>query len=120
VNIKLDENLPERLAQVLSDFGHDVDTVLSEQLAGHDDADVWSAAQSVGRFLITQDLDFSDLRQYTPGTHAGLLLVRLRTPGRVARTGVHALRDGARGRMAWLPRRRYRPQGSREAAGVSR
>jgi hypothetical protein len=34
-----------------------------------------------GRFLITQDLDFSDTRQFAPGTHAGLLLVRLREPG---------------------------------------
>jgi hypothetical protein len=27
----------------------------------------------IGRFQITQDLDFSDFRRYTPGTHAGLL-----------------------------------------------
>jgi hypothetical protein len=37
-----------------------------------------------GRFLITQDLDFSDARRYQPGTHAGLLLVRLAHPGRDA------------------------------------
>jgi hypothetical protein len=34
-----------------------------------------------GRFFITQDLDFSDVRQFQPGTHPGLLLVRLREPG---------------------------------------
>ena len=34
------------------------------------------AAQSDGRFLITQDLDFSDAREYVPGTHHGLLRVR--------------------------------------------
>jgi predicted nuclease of predicted toxin-antitoxin system len=45
---------------------------------------VWEAAQAGNRFLITQDLDFSDLRRYTPGTHAGLLLVRLAHPGRDA------------------------------------
>ena len=28
-----------------------------------------------------QDLDFSHVRQFEPGTHAGLLLVRLREPG---------------------------------------
>jgi predicted nuclease of predicted toxin-antitoxin system len=84
VNIKLDENLPERLISELQALGHNVDTVRSEQLAGRDDADVWQAAQSAGRFLITQDLDFSDLRTYTPGTHAGLLLVRLARPGRNA------------------------------------
>ena len=84
MNIKLDENMPERLVSVLSDFGHDVDTVRGEQMAGRDDTDVWGAAQSDARFLITQDLDFSDLRRYTPGTHAGLLLVRLPRPGRGA------------------------------------
>ena len=84
MNIKLDENLPDRLVSVLTGLGHNVDTVRSEQLAGHDDIDVWAAARSAERFLITQDLDFSDLRLYAPGTHAGLLLVRLAKPGRNA------------------------------------
>jgi predicted nuclease of predicted toxin-antitoxin system len=84
VNIKLDENLPERLVSELRALGHDVDTVRAEQLAGRDDTDIWQAAQSVDRFLITQDLDFSDVRRYTPGTHAGLLLLRLVRPGRDA------------------------------------
>jgi predicted nuclease of predicted toxin-antitoxin system len=81
VKIKLDENLPERLVSRLHALGHDVDTVRAEHLAGSDDTEIWQAAQSVDRFLITQDLDFSDLRRYTPGTHAGLLLVRLAQPG---------------------------------------
>jgi predicted nuclease of predicted toxin-antitoxin system len=84
VKIKLDENLPERLVAVLTGLGHDVDTVSSEQLTGNEDGDVWRAAQSVERFLITQDLDFSDTRRYVPGTHFGLLLVRLAHPGREA------------------------------------
>jgi predicted nuclease of predicted toxin-antitoxin system len=58
--------------------------VRAEHLAGRDDNEVWRTAQSVNRFLITQDLDFSDVRRYTPGTHAGLLLVRLAQPGRDA------------------------------------
>ena len=32
-------------------------------------------------------MDFSDARRYKPGTHHGLLLVRLRKPGRRALTG---------------------------------
>jgi predicted nuclease of predicted toxin-antitoxin system len=84
VKIKLDENLPDRLVAVLTGLGHNVDTVRTEQLTGCADPDVWSAAQAAQRFLITQDLDFSDVRRYTPGTHAGLLLVRLTRPGRNA------------------------------------
>jgi len=84
VKIKLDENLPDRLVAVLAGLGHNVDTVRTEQLTGRADPDVWSAAQAAQRFLITQDLDFSDVRRFTPGTHAGLLLVRLTRPGRHA------------------------------------
>jgi predicted nuclease of predicted toxin-antitoxin system len=84
VKIKLDENLPERLVPVLQSLGHDVDTVRAEHLAGQDDSAVWEAAQAAGRFLIAQDLDFSDARRYAPGTHPGLLLVRLAQPGRTA------------------------------------
>jgi predicted nuclease of predicted toxin-antitoxin system len=82
VKIKLDENLPDRLVSLLTELAHDVDTVRGEQLTGRADSDVWSAAQAAERFLITQDLDFSDVRRYTPGTHAGLLLVRLMRPSR--------------------------------------
>jgi predicted nuclease of predicted toxin-antitoxin system len=82
--IKLDEHLPRRLVSVLSAFGHDVDTVDIEGLKGADDDSVWTAARSASRFLITQDLDFSDIRRFRPGTHRGLLLVRLRMPGRQA------------------------------------
>jgi hypothetical protein len=42
---------------------------------------IWQAACAEQRFMITQDLDFSDTRRFAPGTHAGLLLVRLREPG---------------------------------------
>lgn len=84
MKIKLDENLPGRLVSFLIQLGHDVDTVPGEGIAGKDDDVVWAAAQADGRFFITQDLDFSDVRRYMPGTHCGLLLVRLPQPGRTA------------------------------------
>jgi predicted nuclease of predicted toxin-antitoxin system len=82
VKVKLDENLPHRLVQTLTDLGHDVDTVREERIAGRDDGVVWDAAQAHARFLITQDLDFSDARQVRFPVR--LLLVRLRQPGREA------------------------------------
>lgn len=84
MNIKLDEDLPEALGPILAELGHDTDTVPQENLTGQDDPTVWDAAQQAGRFLITQDLDFSDSRKFVPGTHRGLLLLRLRDPGRLA------------------------------------
>lgn len=84
MRVKLDENMPLRLAPMLAALGHDVETVPGERLKGADDPAVWRAAQSEGRFLITQDMDFSDIRKYPPGTHAGILLVRLGAPVRMA------------------------------------
>ena len=84
MKIKLDENLPVRLARALEKLGHDTDTIPEEGLTGQNDIQVWEAAQETDRFFITQDLDFSDTRRFTPGTHHGILLVRLRDPGRNA------------------------------------
>jgi predicted nuclease of predicted toxin-antitoxin system len=80
MRIKIDENLPARLMDGLAQLGHDVDSVPDEGLRGRDDAAVWRAAQTERRFLITQDLHFSDVRIYAPGTHCGILLLRLRNP----------------------------------------
>ena len=84
MKIKLDENTPAALADSLRALGHDVATVPDEGLAGYADPDIWAAAQQENRFLITQDLDFSNIQQFAPGTHHGILLVRLRVPGRLA------------------------------------
>ena len=40
MNIKLDENLPDRLVSALIELGHDVDTVYVERLNGRVDDDV--------------------------------------------------------------------------------
>ncbi len=82
MRIKLDENLPFRLVPFLRRLGHEVDTPHDERLVGHTDQELWSAAQSDSRFLITQDLDFSDVRKFAPGSHCGILLLRLRSPTR--------------------------------------
>src|SRR5947208_8995647 len=78
--------MPARLAERLFAAGHDTDTVQGEGLSGQPDDNVWQAGQDAGRFLITQDLDSSDLRKYQPGKHHGLLLVRLANPSRRALT----------------------------------
>lgn len=77
MRIKLDENLPTSLKTSLAGLGHDADTARDEGLSGRSDAVVWKAAQTTGRFLITMDLDFADLRAYPPGFHGGILIVRL-------------------------------------------
>jgi predicted nuclease of predicted toxin-antitoxin system len=82
MKVKLDENLPAQLAARLRDLGHDVDTVHDERLIGVGDMELLRAALTESRFLITQDLDFSDSRRFAPGSHPGILLIRLRSPNR--------------------------------------
>lgn len=84
MKIKLDENLPVQIGPELQAFGHEVHTLEMENLSGCADNELWQAAQHEGRLLITQDLDFSDIRAFAPGKHHGLLLIRLRLPSRSA------------------------------------
>jgi predicted nuclease of predicted toxin-antitoxin system len=74
MKIKLDENLPHGLAMELEKLGHDARTAVQENLQGSTDKVIWEAVQNEGRFFITQDMDFSDLRRFAPGAHFGILL----------------------------------------------
>ena len=84
MRILLDENLPARLVGALRALGHDVEHVYSKDLSGSPDAEVRALAESEDRLLITQDRRFADARQFAQGTHPGLVLVRLKSPGRRA------------------------------------
>jgi predicted nuclease of predicted toxin-antitoxin system len=76
------QNLPLQIASGLRNLGHDIHTTQDEKLSGCNDPDLWRAAQQEGRLLITQDLDFSDESRFAPGTHHGIVLIRLRSPSR--------------------------------------
>jgi predicted nuclease of predicted toxin-antitoxin system len=102
MRIKLDENLPARLSLLLRKLGHNVSTVDDEGLGGSPDSVIWLAAQREARFLITQDLDFSDLRTFAPGTHHGILLVRLHSPSRQALSDRIMAAFGIEDVEAWL------------------
>lgn len=77
MRIKLDENISHRAVPYLRSRGHDVDTVPEEGFGGRPDDTVWEAAQQTQRFFIAQDLGFSDIRRFAPGTHHGILILRL-------------------------------------------
>jgi predicted nuclease of predicted toxin-antitoxin system len=48
MKIKLDENLPFGLVGILSEFGHEIDTIPQEGLKGCNDEQVWEATQREG------------------------------------------------------------------------
>jgi predicted nuclease of predicted toxin-antitoxin system len=77
VKFKLDENLPASSSAVLTSAGHDVDTVSAEHLIGAPDRDVVTAATTAGRILISLDVGMADIRAYPPGSHAGIIVLRL-------------------------------------------
>ncbi len=66
MKVKLDENVTYLAGALLTAAGHDVHTVQMEGLAGHPDAEVWSACLAERRLLITFDVGFGDLRVYPP------------------------------------------------------
>lgn len=74
--IKLDENLSRSHAEFLATIGHVADRVHDQGLSGASDDVVWSRVMAEGRFFITLDLDFSDVRRFPVGSHPGILLLR--------------------------------------------
>lgn len=77
MKIKVDEDLPESLVEKLNRLGHEVDCVRIEGLAGRSDSEVLIGTQAAGRFLLTQELDSSDLQRHAPETHQGILIARV-------------------------------------------
>lgn len=78
MRLKLDENVTVAAQDPLVALGHDVDTVADEDLTGRPDPDVLAAAVTDQRALVTCDLGFGDPRSYPPGSHRGVILLRLR------------------------------------------
>ena len=91
VMFKLDENLPASAAATLASAGHDVDTVPGEGFTGAPDPDVVSAATGAGRILVSLDVGLGDIRAYPPGSHAGIVV--LRVPDQSAATVTKTISD---------------------------
>ena len=77
VRLKVDENLPGDVADALVSHGYDAVTVGDQGWQGLNDDELWPRIQSEGRWLVTADKEFADLRRYPPGTHVGIILLRL-------------------------------------------
>jgi predicted nuclease of predicted toxin-antitoxin system len=76
LKIKADEDLPGSVAVRLREAGYLAETVVEEGMGGTNDPALWRVVQAEGRFLITADKGFADVRKYPPGTHRGVLLLR--------------------------------------------
>ena len=76
MKIKVDEDLPKKLAEAVRGVVPDTLTVIEEGLSGILDPALWEAVQREQRFLITGDKAFANIKKYPPGTHARVLLLR--------------------------------------------
>jgi predicted nuclease of predicted toxin-antitoxin system len=77
VKFKLDENLGEGVRRRLAAAGHDVSTVVDQQMAGATDAVVYRTCADEGRVLVTFDLDFANPFVFDPRPTAGIIVLRL-------------------------------------------
>ncbi len=76
MRVKVDEDLPTAAAELLRRHGYEASSVVEQGMGGFKDPVLWRAIQSEGRFLITADKGFGDIRVYPPGSHGGVLLLR--------------------------------------------
>lgn len=76
MRIKVDEDLPPAVTERLREAGHDAAGVVEQGMSGWKDPGLWEAVQTEGRFLVTSDKGFGDIRAHPPGTHAGILVLR--------------------------------------------
>jgi predicted nuclease of predicted toxin-antitoxin system len=91
----VDEALPRSLADAIRAAGHEAVHIREIGLQGSSDAVVFDYAQGQGAVLVTPDLEFGDIREFPPGQHCGVVLLRMpriSTPPRLASEVVRLLR----------------------------
>ncbi len=79
--LKVDENLPREIAQLMQAHGHDAVTVLDQGWRGLPDDKLWERIQAERRWLVSAEKEFANLRMYPPGTHVGVILLRSAAEG---------------------------------------
>jgi len=73
---KVDEKLPDDIAELLNGRGYDALTEADQGWKGLTDDPLWRRIQREDRWIVTAEKEFGDVRRYRPGTHAGVLLLR--------------------------------------------
>ncbi len=86
MHVKVDEDLPKSIVELLHEHGYSATSVREQGLHGTKDSVLWQIVQQEGYFFITADKGFGDIRLYPPGTHHGILLLRPDVEGIISYT----------------------------------
>jgi predicted nuclease of predicted toxin-antitoxin system len=76
MKFKLDENFGTRTQQIFQQRGHDVHTVLGENLKSAPDTYLYEICCHEQRCLVTLDLDFTDVVRFPPRNGSGIAVIR--------------------------------------------
>jgi predicted nuclease of predicted toxin-antitoxin system len=75
----VDESLPRAVTHALRSAGHDTEDARDVGLRGQSDLVVQQTAASGLRILVTGDLDFANPLRFPPGSHPGIVVLRVPT-----------------------------------------
>lgn len=82
-----DESADLRLGHYLASLGHDISSIVRDQVPGLGDRAVLALARSQGRILLTEDRDFGDLVFHQREPHGGVIYLRLGNMSLVRKQG---------------------------------
>ena len=88
MRLKLDENLPESIAPLLAEQGHDVMTVRQQGMQGSSDVRLAQVCRREERVILTLDVGLANIQVFPPESTAGVILLRA---ARQSRRNVHAI-----------------------------
>lgn len=88
MKFKIDENLPLEAAECLAEAGYDASSIVAQRMSGTPDPQVAAVCRREDRVLVTLDMDFADIRTYSPGDSPGIIILR---PVTQSKTSILAL-----------------------------
>ena len=77
MRFKLDENFGTRCQDLFKNNGHDVETVVSENLQGCGDQTLYDVCRQENRCLVTLDMDFANVLRFPPEKTRGMAVIRV-------------------------------------------
>lgn len=124
MSILLDHNVPAKFMRLLNEWGYEASRLTEYLDADAADIDVIALAQTLDAVLLTIDLDFANILDYSPANYAGILVMRYQAAVEAAvivtlRQALDDLyRDDLRGTLVIIEPTRYRIRKSPETSTI--